>query len=267
MDPHVFEKFRTLIYEKSGITLGPQKVALVSARIAKRMRALGIQDHADYLKYVENDRTGQEVVQMLDAISTNVTSFFRESQHFDLLRELLEGWLAQGMNRLRIWCAAASTGEEPYTIAMIVNEVLKGRPFDFKMLATDISTRVLEACKRGEYHESKMEPVPTALRNRYFTRIQRDGETYYKVVPELQRPITFTRLNLSQTPFPMKGPFDVVFCRNVMIYFDLNVRKRLVDEIFRLLKSEGYLMIGHSESLNACNSSLRPVRASVYKKP
>lgn len=267
MDPQVFNRFRKLIYEKSGITLGPQKVALVSARIAKRMRALGIQDHAEYLKYVENDTTGQEVVQMLDAISTNVTSFFREPQHFDLLRELLETWLAQGMNRLRIWCAAASTGEEPYTIAMIVSEVLGGRSTDFRMLATDISTRVLEACKRGEYPASRMEPVPIALRNRYFTRIEREGETYYRVIPELLRPITFSRLNLSQTPFPMKGPFDVVFCRNVMIYFDLNVRKRLVDEIFRLLRPGGYLMIGHSESLNACNSSLRPVRASVYRKP
>ncbi len=267
MNEAIFERFRDLIYQKSGISLGPQKAALVSARVGKRMRALGIDDYADYLDYVSNDASGQEIVQLLDVISTNVTSFYREPRHFDLLTELLQEWRNKKQTRYRIWCAAASTGEEPYTIGITAIEALRNYSCDFKLLATDISTRVLQVCKQGRYPASKVEAVPYSLRGKHFSKCLIDGDEQYVVSDELRRLISFGRLNLADPPFPMKGPFDVIFCRNVMIYFDNVVRSRLVDEMFRLLRPGGYLMVGHSESLNAYSGAFRSVQPSVYKKP
>jgi chemotaxis protein methyltransferase CheR len=266
MEQRVFEKFKTLIYEKSGITLGPQKVALVSARVGKRMRTLGLAEHGDYLQRLYDDTTGTELVQLLDAISTNVTSFFRESAHFDFLGEALAQWRGQGQRRFRIWSAASSTGEEPYTIAMTALEALKEPAIDLKILATDISTRVLEVCRRGQYAHARVEPVPPALLHKYFQKQQNGHDPVYEVTEELKRLVKFGRLNLSTPPFPMTGPLDVVFCRNVMIYFDEAVRRRLVGEVERLLKPGGFFMIGHSESLTGLTNRFRIIKPSVYRK-
>jgi chemotaxis protein methyltransferase CheR len=266
MEQRVFDKFRSLIYERSGITLGPGKVSLVSARVAKRMRALEFTEYRDYLDFVVNDATGNEIVHLLDAISTNVTSFFRESAHFDFLAQALAQWRAGGQTRFRIWSAASSTGEEPYTIGMVALEAMGGGNTDLRILATDISTRVLDVCMRGQYTENRVEPVPSNYLNRYFTKTKANGEALYGVVEGLRRIVTFRRLNLSTPPFPMKGPLDVVFCRNVMIYFDDTVRRRLIEEAHRLLKPGGYLLVGHSESLSGCNSQFKIVRPSVFQK-
>lgn len=266
MKPRTFEQFKDLVYQKSGITLGPQKVALVSARIAKRMRALGLHSHEDYLHYVVGDESTVELVHLLDSISTNVTSFYREPVHFDLLADLVREWRVQSQPRFRIWCAASSTGEEPYTLAMTVLEALGGPHSDFRLLATDISTRVLETARRGVYSASKVDPIPRALLQKYFRKVDAGYEPAYEANDELKRIVSFNRLNLSEPPFPMKGPFDVVFCRNVMIYFDNEVRRKLVLEISRLLKPGGYLMIGHSESLSGIVSPLTLVQPAVYRK-
>lgn len=266
MNRRTFDRFRALVYEKSGISLGDQKEALVSARVGKRMRALSIVDFDEYFEYVVRDESGQELVQLIDAISTNVTSFYRESQHFELLGSLLNQWQAAGQRRFRIWCAASSTGEEPYTIAITVAESLNGSGMDVKVLATDISTRVLAKCQQGIYDAQKVDSVPPALRERYFDRIQEDRQTHYRVKDKLRNLVLFRRLNLATPPFPMRGPMDVVFCRNVMIYFDNQVRHRLLDEVHRLLKPGGYLMVGHAESLTGLVSTFRTVRPSVYVK-
>jgi chemotaxis protein methyltransferase CheR len=255
VEQRIFEKFRKLIYEKSGITLGPQKVSLVSARVSKRMRALQMTDYKDYLQLVLDDESGNELVHLLDAIST-----------IEFLTQVLGQWCEKGQTRFRIWCAASSTGEEPYTLAITALEALGRQATDVKILATDISTRVLETCQRGVYGENKVEPVPSFLRTRYFSKFQQDGETYYKVNPELQQLLTFGRLNLSTTPFPMKGPMDVVICRNVMIYFDDTVRRNLVQEAHRLLKPGGYFIVGHSESLTNNSGPFKTVRPSIYQK-
>ena len=264
MDQATFHKFREIIYEKSGITLGKGKEALVSARVGKRMRTIGMQDYRKYLRYVMEDTSGEEVIQLLDVISTNVTQFFREAAHFEFLREAFQSWLAKGQRRFRLWCAAASTGEEPYTIAMTLREAAEGRSADIKLLATDISTRVLASCCQGTYRQDKMESVPPLLRDRYFTRHQDDGTIAYTVKPALRNMIVFKRLNLAKPPFPMRGPLDAVFCRNVMIYFDNDIRKNLLAEIRRLLRPGGYLMVGHAESLTGMLSSMKVVRPSVY---
>jgi chemotaxis protein methyltransferase CheR len=266
LDKQTFENFRRLVYDKSGITLGPQKEALVSARIGKRMRGLNIQTYSEYYDFVLQDESGRELIEMIDAISTNVTSFYREPDHFELLADLLKKWSAAGQRRFRIWCAAASTGEEPYSIAITVAESVDLRTTDVKILATDISTRVLEKCLQATYTQERVQSVPPALRDRYFERLaSRDG-TVFRVREPLRKLLIFRRLNLATPPFSMKGPLDVVMCRNVMIYFDNLVRGRLLTEVHRLLKPGGYLMVGHAESLTGLSTPFKTVRPSVYQK-
>lgn len=266
MDAAVFNQFRQLIYAKSGITLRDGKEALVSARIGKRMRVLGLQTHEQYLESVRSDDSGNELVQLLDAISTNLTSFFRESDHFDFLHEAIQKWADSGQRRMRMWSAASSTGEEPYSMAMTALDALNSRNVDCKILATDISTRVLRQCQLGEYPASSVDKVPPRYRSQYFLRRNGNNVGGYSVTDEVRRMVVFRRLNLSTPPFPMKGPLDIVFCRNVMIYFDNEVRMRLLNDIYRLLKPGGFLMVGHSESLMGLQTKFKPVRASVYTK-
>ncbi len=266
MDRRTFEAFRVLVYEKSGITLGPQKEALVSARVSKRMRALEVPDHRAYLRFVQEDRTGQEIVQLIDAISTNVTSFFREEDHFSFLAEKATEWLAQGQRRFRIWCAAASTGEEPYTIAMTLTEATNSHACDLRILATDISTRVLRHCLEADYDDERVAKIPGALRRRYLEEHHNGNGRRHRVRDELRQLMLFKRLNLAKPPFPMKGPLDMVFCRNVMIYFDNDIRTGLLREVYRMLKPGGYLIVGHAESLTGMLTNFKTVRPSIYIK-
>jgi len=265
MNRHTFDNFRRLVYEKSGINLGEKKEALVCARVGKRMRALGINDYKKYLEYLSEDESGREIVELLDAISTNVTYFFRENQHFELLRSLVREWADEGRQRLRIWSAACSTGEEPYSIAMILRESLNGFS-DAKILATDISTKVLEQALSGVYEKKHVEKIPRHLLSKYFVKKRAETGEFYHVKKDLRQMVTFGRLNLSVQPFPLRGPLDVIFCRNVMIYFDNNVRKRVLENMYSLLRPGGYLMVGHAESLTGLVSDFKRVESSVYTK-
>jgi len=266
MDTAVFRKFSSFIYEKSGITLNDNKEALVSSRVAKRMRHLGISGHEEYLTYILNDETGEEIVHLLDVISTNVTHFFREEEHFRIVSDTMREWLDAGIRRFTFWSAACSSGEEPYSLAMVLREAIRGQNIDIRILATDISTRILEKSRGGVYDAKKMENVPALLRDRYFTKAGRGDGAEYSVTAELASLITFKRLNLSVVPYPMKGPMDIVFCRNVMIYFDNRVRTQLLQEIYRLLKPGGLLFVGHAESLTGLLSGFKAVKPSVYIK-
>jgi chemotaxis protein methyltransferase CheR len=266
MDSATFDKFRNLVYEKSGIAIKPDKIALVTARVGKRMRALAIDDSKMYLDRVLNDPTGEELVMLLDSISTNVTDFFRENHHFTFLTEKVREWADSGSGRFRFWSAASSTGEEPYSIAMTVLNALGNVPSDVKILATDISTRVLGVCSKGVYSARQMEPVPPEYRQRFFSKTGVGDSAQYEAGSALKKITQFARLNLSEVPFPMKGPFDVVFCRNVMIYFDTVVRKRLLEECYRLCRKGGYLFVGHAETLTGILSAFKPVAPSIYVK-
>jgi chemotaxis protein methyltransferase CheR len=263
LDHQTFRQFADLIYREAGIHLADHKQALVSARLGKRMRALRIDDYDAYYDYVQNDRSQAELSQLLDAISTNVTFFYREADHFDVLSQVVGKWAEGGQNRFRIWCAAASTGEEPYTIALTLAESLNDLR-DVKILATDISTSVLKVARKGVYEARKLEKISRPLVKRYFLAAEEKG--MYQLKPAIKDMLTFTWLNLSAPPFPMRGPLDVIFCRNVMIYFDNVVRQRLLDEMHRLLKPGGYLMVGHAESLSGLLSGFKSVRPSVYVK-
>lgn len=264
MDATTFQQFRDLIYEQSGIALQENKEALVAARVAKRMRRLGIESFQSYLQHVTGDRSGEELVHLLDAISTNVTSFFREAAHFDLLDQLVRTWTSQGRTRLRLWSAACSSGEEPYTMAMVVARALENRSVDWKILATDISTQVLQRAAEGIYEASRVEPVPPDLRSRYLAAVGAGRDRRYQVASELRQRVVFRRLNLSTPPFPLRGELDLICCRNVMIYFDAGTRSRLVQDLHRLLRTGGHLLVGHAESLTGVPTALRTVKPSVY---
>lgn len=268
MNASVFDALRQLAYDQAGIAIRENKQTLVSARIAKRMRSFGFESERQYLEYLRSDRTGEELVQFLDAISTNFTSFFREADHFQQLRDEASDWLRRGASTARVWCAAAATGEEPYTLAMTLAESLDAQGVAWKLLASDISVTALRTAAAGVYERSRIEPVPQALRRKYFDAESRElPEGHVRVAESLRKRVMFRRLNLSTPPFPMRGDLDAVFCRNVMIYFDTAVRQRLVSEIERLLRPGGLLVVAHSETLNGINTGLRTVRPSVYRKP
>jgi chemotaxis protein methyltransferase CheR len=266
LEKQTFQKFAKLVYEKCGIHLGEKKQALVQARVGKRMRALSIERYVDYYDFVEQDSSGKELVSLLDAITTNVTHFFREDRHFKLLGLLLRQWEDAGQTRFRIWSAASSSGEEPYSIAMTVLENLQN-PRDTKILATDISTRLVEKARQGIYEQHSMETVPVNYQARYFEALRGNDPVSYRVVPAVRDMVTFGRINLAKSPFPLKGPLDIVFCRNVMIYFDDTVRTTLLSNICQLLKPQGYLMVGHAESLTGGSYNFKRVEPSVYIKP
>ena len=266
MDSITFERLRALVYENSGISLKETKEAMVSARLAKRMRVLGINTHKQYLRYIEQDVSGNEITRFLDVIATNVTSFFREIQHFDFFKTILSNWIANGKTKIRVWSAAASTGEEALSIAMTILDTIGERQCDFKILATDISTSVLASAQKGLYETTQMHNVPEAFRRRFFVPVKTPSGAGFQAREELMQHIVYRRLNLSRTPFPMRGQLDIVFCRNVMIYFDEATRKSLVEEIYRQLLPGGYLLTGHAESLSSLKTDFTYIRPTIYQK-
>jgi len=266
MSTAVFERFRRLIYDNCGIVLADNKRPLLKARIQKRMRALNVTEYREYFDRVVSDLTGTELQHLLDAISTNVTSFYREKHHFEFMRPVIAHWVDKGMSKLRLWSAACSTGEEPYTIGIEVLEALNGRSIDVKVLATDIAAKVLRECQRGEYPAARVEPVPTSLRNKYMTRHGDRHQATYIMNDELKRMVFARQFNLIKFPYAVSGPMDFIFCRNVMIYFDRESRTEIIKEFGRILRPGGYLFVGHSESLTGLGGEFTAVRPSIYKR-
>jgi chemotaxis protein methyltransferase CheR len=261
-----FLRFRKLIYDESGISLSDQKQSLLASRLSKRLRELGLETFSDYFITVTEDPNREEFTRMLDLISTNKTDFFREPKHFDFLRERILPELAGG-KRIRIWSSACSSGEEPYTIAMTLYEgVSDPAQWDFQVLASDLSTRVLAKAAAGVYGEDRFRDVPPDVLRRHFLRGRGERAGVYKVKPHLAEMIRFRRLNLMDEQFPIKTPLDLVFCRNVMIYFDRPTQERLVNKFYRYLKPGGYLFIGHSESLQWVEHPFKSLAPTIYRK-
>ncbi len=267
-----YELFRRLVYEKSGINLGEQKQQLVRARLGKRLRAGKFSSYRAYYEYVKDDATGRELSALLDAISTNTTHLFRERQHFEFLAETVRRWASDRAWRarhdaLRIWSAGCSSGEEPYSLAMTVDDVLCTLGgVDWRILATDISTRVLDRARAGTYETHRLGTVAEGYRRRYFVHGPDGDEASVQVCPELRRRITFAHFNLMTERFPFRHGFHFIFCRNVMIYFDRPTQEALVGRFAQQLRPDGYLVIGHSESLNAIQHPLTYVRPTIYQK-
>lgn len=268
-----FGLFQRLIYNKSGINLASSKKELLKSRLMKRLREKSLSSFKEYYQYItEEDTTGEELVSMLDCISTNLTEFFRESAHFDFLSEnvlpvLLENKRKNREKKIRIWCAGCSTGEEPYSISMILSDCIEQLlEWDIKILATDLSTRVLKKASQGTYAKDRLRGIPNQMLNTYFERGVHNLKDCYQIKDFLKNLIVFRRLNLTDEIFPFKGQFDFIFCRNVMIYFDKQTQTELVAKFYKHLAPDGYLFIGHSESLAGTETRFRYVRPTIYQK-
>ncbi len=267
-----YDRIRRLVYEKSGINLGEHKMQLVRARLGKRLRTSGFKSFREYFNHVQRDATGTELALLLDAITTNTTHLFRELRHFKLLKKIITAWTDDRSWRhthsvLRIWSAACSSGEEPHSIAMVAHDALLRHPgIQLKILATDLSKKVLARARLGLYDTHRVGTVPPEYRTRYFRRVRHEGEVMLQVVPAARQVITFARFNLMTPTFGFKHGFDIIFCRNVMIYFDRRTQHVLINKMSRHLHAGGYLMIGHSESLNSIDHPLTYVEPSVYRR-
>lgn len=268
----LFAQYSELVYRECGINLHDGKKSLLQARLNKRLRVTGFTSYESYFQYLTSGESREELVHFLDCISTNLTYFFREPQHFEFLNQMIPEMLAAKQKerdlRIRVWSAGCSTGEEPYSLAMGVLQHLKDRErYDFKILATDISTRVLDVAKAGIYPSEKLQRVHPDLRKSYFKKRTGNGSSGdgYEVVPLLKNIVRFARLNLNEN-YPFKGPFDFIFCRNVMIYFDKKTQESLIQKMSQYLVPGGYLFVGHSESLMGLNHSMKYICPAVYRK-
>ena len=262
-----FDQIRKLAYEHFGLELRDGKEQLVSARLAKLLRELKLQSFQQYYDYLLADRSGEAMTAMIDALTTNHTSFFRESDHFEFLRSTI---LPQIANRIQIdvWSAACSTGEEPYSIAFSLLQYFEQRRerSSIRILATDISTRVLATARRAAYLEERFNNLPLENIRPFLLRGVGNWKGWYRIKPQVRDLVEFRRLNLMES-FSHISSFPVIFCRNVMIYFDKSTQETLVNRLADRLEPGGYLLIGHSESLNRISHGLRYVQPAIYQKP
>ncbi len=263
-----FDNIRDLVHKRTGINLSKAKMDMVYSRLARRLRQLGIERFSDYTRLLDQG-DDDELVQFTNAITTNLTSFFREPHHFTYLEKTaIPGLLRSNASerRLRIWSAGCSTGEEPYTLAItLMRSIPDIRKWDVKILATDLDSQVLEKAKAGVYTEERISGLDRHIVNEWFVRGRGDKAGQVKVKESLQDLITFKQLNLIEE-WPMKGPFDVIFCRNVVIYFDKDTQRGLFDRYADILRPDGHIMLGHSETMFKVSDRFQLIGQTIYRK-
>ncbi len=265
-----FVAISSLVYNHFGINLTDEKRTLVTGRLQKILRRLHLRSFKEYYDFVVADTSGEAISELVNVLSTNHTFFGREKDHFDffqkrVLDEVVARERQAGSNEIRIWSAGCSTGEEPYTLAMLMMEYFgpQYKSWSAGVLATDISAQALEKAKSGIYTEDRLTALPDLLKHKYFRKLP-DGD--WEVREFLRQEVTFRRFNLMNAQFPFKKPFDVIFCRNVMIYFDNPTREALVDRFYDFTSRNGYLFIGHSETLKRETMKYKYIMPAVYKK-
>ncbi len=268
-----FEALARFITSELGIQMPPTKVPMVQSRLLRRVRALGLQSIDEYCDHLfSSPEAEEERVHFINAITTNKTDFFREPQHFTYLTrtalpELGRQRHAVGDRKVLVWSAACSSGEEPYTLAMILNEYASAHPgFDFQILATDVSTKVLQMAKDGIYSREQIEPVPRELRRKYLLMGKGGKHSLARVVPALRERVGFHALNFMDADYFVREMFDVIFCRNVLIYFNRPTQHAVIQKVCRNLKPGGYLFVSHSESLSGLELPLDSVGSSCFRK-
>jgi chemotaxis protein methyltransferase CheR len=272
-DKH-FQHLSALIETRTGIRLPPNKRSMVEGRLRKRLKALGIASIEDYGNMIfEEGALSAELPYLIDCMTTNKTDFFREPTHFDILRthilpDILSGGTAASGRHIKIWSAASSIGAEPYTIAMVLDQELRNRPGTrFSVLGTDISTDVLRQAQRAIYPLEMTIPVPVEMQTRYFMRARDPARKEVRIVPELRRTVQFKRLNLVEPSYAVDRDMDVIFCRNILIYFSKAVQDGVVSRLISHLKPNGYLILGHSESMAGGNQrNLTQVLPTIYRR-
>jgi len=261
-----------LVYKHSRIRLGSDKHTLLTNRLRKRLITLGISSYDEYCDLLQSVNGVEEIEHLVDLISTNHTKFYREPEHFNFLtRSILPGLMPQLLSEktpLRIWSAAASSGEEPYTLAIVLSEYLRAYPSaDWNLIASDISRRMIAKAQQAVYSMDSVQPVPVELLKRYFQKGVGSAEGYCRFKPELRQRVRFERVNLFQNEYPVPLKQHVIFCRNVMIYFDPPSRAIAVQRLARYLAPGGYLFVGHSESLLGIRHGLVSIKQGIYRRP
>lgn len=265
-----YERISRLVYEHCGINLHEGKKELVKARLGKRLREGNFKSFGEYYRYVTTDDGTAELISMIDSLSTNLTCFFREESHFHKLHNIIKLMVKTSnqeklSEKLRIWSAGCSTGEEAYSLAMTVCESLNGLSGDVKIMATDISTRVLQTARKGIFGKERLNNVPPPILKKYFQRGFGTYEGQFLIKKNIADMVQFSIFNLMNTP-PPDYRFDIIFCRNVMIYFDKATQEALVKRFHKCLNRAGYLFVGHSESLTGLSHELKYIEPSVYRK-
>lgn len=261
-----FSYISQLVYRISGIQLPPGKEGLVKTRLSKRIRILGVRGFQEYIHLLENEKNGEEMSLMIDLLTTNKTDFFREMPHFHFLSKIVfPSW--KETKNIRIWSAGCSTGEEPFSYAIHYFEEMKEPTArDLKLLATDLSVRVLSKARNAAYEEDRVQDIPSPILKKYFAPISGMSPLNYKIADKIRNVVSFAQLNL-MGDWPMKGPFHLISCRNVMIYFDKPTVERLVNRFSALLSPGGFFFVGHSESLSSIRHDLEYLQPAVYRKP
>lgn len=257
-----FERIRKLIYERAGISLAPNKRDMVYSRLARRLRATSLRSFEAYLQLLEKGDP-VEMEAFTNSLTTNLTSFFREEHHFTMLKDHLRPLMRKG--EITIWCSASSTGEEPYSIAMTVAELYGNIPHNVKILASDLDTNVLDKARQGLYSLDRVSRIPEEMLRKYFLRGSSVQEGFVQVRPELQAMLAFRQINLLASSWPMRGPFDAIFCRNVMIYFDKPTQHSILDKFVPMLSEGGLLFAGHSESFHHAADLFKLRSKTVYE--
>lgn len=266
-----FNKLSTFIYNESGIKMPPVKRIMLQSRLQKRLKELKMTTFKEYCDYIfSREGLNNEIIHMLDVVSTNKTDFFREPVHFDfltsnILPELLDS--SKSYKNLKIWSAGCSSGEEPYTIAIVLFEYLEKHPgFDFSILGTDISTKILQKAVDAVYKEERVEGIPYDLKKKYFLKSKDRENPSVKMGPMLRSKVHFDRLNFMDNSYSLRDMFDIVFCRNVLIYFDRETQEKVINKICTKIVSGGYFFLGHSESIMNMNVPLQQIKPTIYKR-
>ena len=263
-----FSRLSEFIERELGIKMPPVKRVMLESRLSRRVRSLALPDYSAYVEYVFSEEGARtELIHMIDAVTTNKTDFFREADHFDfLLNRLLPDRGTKGGAPFRVWSAGCSTGEEPYTMAMVLEEGRRKDPsFAWTLLATDISTKVLSLAMEGIYEMEKIVPVPVEYRKRYLLRSKDPARPLVRVKPELRKHIDFRRLNFMDEDFGLRESFDAIFCRNVLIYFERTTQEKLLRKLCKRLAPDGCLFLGHSETLTGMDLPLRSIAPTIYR--
>jgi chemotaxis protein methyltransferase CheR len=263
-----FERIASFILSATGIKLTSSKKTMVEGRLYRRVRALGLSNISDYVARVfDCDDCDDEVINLIDAITTNKTDFFREPAHFNFLTREALPELSQADRVVKFWSAACSVGAEPYTLAMVLSDFALGAPqLRFSILASDISTEVLSTAARAIYSEEMVEPVPVAMRQRYLLRSSNPAKKVVRMAPEIRNLIRFTRINLIENRYPVERDMDVIFCRNLLIYFDRDTQEMVVRQLSSHLRTGGYLILGHTDSIAGMTAPLDSLGHSIFRR-
>lgn len=265
-----FKKISQFIYANYGINIEPKKKLLLQSRLHKRLRLLKISNFKDYIEYVFSKHGEEEITHMIDVVSTNKTDFFREPSHFDFLtNHILPEFIQSKPSKktLNLWSAACSSGEEPYTIAIVLNEFITKNPaFNYSILATDICTSVLEKAKTAIYSEEKISEIPTILKKKYFLKSKENNKNVVQIVSNIREKVHFNRLNFMEKQYDVKEMFDIIFCRNVLMYFDFETKEKVINKLCKHLRQGGYFILGQTEIFASENVPLQPIISTIFQK-